>query len=191
MVDILGSITLLATTAGTVNATLKSIIGVGGADIISNTLGNLVSDGIKNAVSCSLSPQDKQKINHDLQQAFRDAIYEALYDIGGPACFPAAWKPPRDVPAEVIYWRQGNYSPQDGNPPLAADPSASAEQQRCACLWRIGRMVKDEQLFPLEPPLDDDPPRCQCLLLPATPHQPGRTARHKRTLRYRYPPCGL
>ena len=156
MVDILGSITLLATTAGTVNATLKSIIGVGGADIISNTLGNLVSDGIKDAVSRRLSPQDKQKINHDLQQAFRDAIYEALYDIGGPACFPAAWKPPRDVPAEVIYWRQGNYSPQDGNLLLAADPSASAEQQRCACLWRIGRMVKDEQLFPLEPPLDDD-----------------------------------
>jgi hypothetical protein len=153
MVGILESIVVLATTAGTINTTLKGITGFGAEDIVSNTMGDLVSDSIKSTVG-RMGLQQKQVINHDLQQAFRAAIYEAIYDIGGKGCFPAAWKAARDVPAEVVYWPQGNLSPNDPDH-LPDIRDASLERRLCLCLWKLGRAVKDETLFPLDPPLDD------------------------------------
>jgi hypothetical protein len=123
-------------------------------DVVSNALGNLVSDGVSKGVKQLVTgnnPDDTQRINHDLQHAFRDALCLALYDIGGKGCFPTEWKTPRDVPDDVILWKTGNLSPND----VALLGAPSAPQQQCKCLWALGRAVKDERLFPFEPPLDE------------------------------------
>src|SRR3972149_10667842 len=70
------------------------------------------------ALAERLTSKEKQRINHDLQSAFRDAFTQALYDLGGAPCFPAHWAPKkRDVPSGVVYsttphgdllWREEN-----------------------------------------------------------------------------------
>ena len=70
------------------------------------------------AIGERLAPQERQRINHDLQAAFRDAFEQALIDLGGKQCFPEAWeRKPRDVPPGVSFptlsqaeylWRENN-----------------------------------------------------------------------------------
>lgn len=51
---------------------------------------NLGTKGIESLsvrVEENLSSLDKQSINHDLQTAFRDALREALFDLGGRLVF--------------------------------------------------------------------------------------------------------
>ena len=154
MVGIPEGMVFLATIAATLNTTLKGTVGIGIEDLIANAGGNLLSDGIKGTVG-RFSPQEKQRINHDLQQAFRDAIYEALYDLGDPGCFRPAWQAPRDVPADLVYWPDGDFSPRD---PAAAHyfrRDDTIDHQLCRCLWHLGRAIKEEHLLPLVPPLDD------------------------------------
>ncbi len=150
MTGILEAVFAFTTIASTLNTTLKNTTGIGMTDVVSNALGNLVSDGVKKMVTGNKSV-DTQRINHDLQHAFRDALYLALYDIGGKGCFPMAWKKDRDVPDHVILWKTGKVAPN------AADPlgAPASPQQMCRCLWELGKAVKDEQLFPFEPPLDE------------------------------------
>jgi WD40 repeat protein len=99
------------------------------------------------AVTSQLDPPEKQRINHDLQGAFRDAFREALYDLGGERCFPQAWRGGRDMPRELIYlqtpamdklWRQG-------------DPLASQVRD---CFQRLVAALDAGQLLPLEPGID-------------------------------------
>src|SRR3990172_7371916 len=100
------------------------------------------------ALAERLTSKEKQRINHDLQAAFRDAFTQALYDLGGAPCFPAHWAPKkRDVPSGVVYsttphgdllWREGN--------PLA--------EQVCDCLHKMEHAVVEGKLLPLDPPRD-------------------------------------
>ncbi len=158
MVGILEGLVFLGTIAATLNTTLKGTVGIGIEDLIANAGGNLLSDGIQKGIQKAvenLGSDDTQRINHDLQQAFRDAIYEALYDLGGRGCFPAAWEKDRDVPQKMVYWPKGDFSPGD---PAAAPyfpRDDTLDHQLCRCLWHLGRAIKEEHLLPLVPPLDD------------------------------------
>ncbi len=158
MVGILEGLVFLGTIAATLNTTLKGTVGIGIEDLIANAGGNLLSDGIQKGLQKAvenLGSDDTQRINHDLQQAFREAIYEALYDLGGRGCFPAAWEKDRDVPQKMVYWPKGDFSPGD---PAAAPyfpRGDTLDHQLCRCLWHLGRAIKEEHLLPLVPPLDD------------------------------------
>lgn len=112
---------------------------------------NLTSDAVVSAsgeIVKRLTPPEKQRINHDLQDAFRDACCEALMDIGGKECFAEAWATrPRDVPPTLLFpetsaghriWREE---------PLLAVQTAD-------CLRGMVKAIKDEQLFPIEPLAD-------------------------------------
>ncbi len=112
--------------------------------------GSLTAQVIQRAGSLAaerLAPAEKQRINHDLQTAFRDAFGAALHDLGGERCFPRAWQKPRDVPPALIYpltpqadrlWREQN--------PLAG--------QICACFQALDRALAAQRLLPLDPPSD-------------------------------------
>jgi len=100
------------------------------------------------ALAERLTSKEKQRINHDLQAAFRDAFTQALYDLGGVRCFPAHWAPKkRDVPSGAVYpsTPQGDLLWRGGNP-LA--------EQVCDCLQKMERAVVEGRLLPLDPPRD-------------------------------------
>lgn len=91
---------------------------------------------------------EKQRLNHDLQTAFRDALVEALHDIGGPVCFPQAWKRhPRQIPEEVFYPRCH---------PAKKDRIAGdlITDQVCDCLRALEQAVVKEEILPLDPPAE-------------------------------------
>ncbi|MEW6716665.1 MAG: hypothetical protein AB1345_04065 [Chloroflexota bacterium] len=121
------------------------------AGVLSIVLERITSQAIvgsSQALVERLSTAEKQRINHDLQTAFRDSFREALIDIGGEHCFPKEWREKqRDVPARVIYplssrakrlWLEKN--------PLAG--------QICTCLQEMNRALSQEKILPLDPPAD-------------------------------------
>ena len=67
---------------------------------------HIVPDSPENAVEALIERLDaieKRHINHDLQTALRNALREAIYDMGGERCFPQVWRErPRQVPAKLI-----------------------------------------------------------------------------------------
>jgi hypothetical protein len=72
-------------------------------DSIGDAIGGVVGDQAGTLLG-RFTPEEKAQIHQDLQTAFRDAFCEALYDIGGEACFAQAWKSSeRDVPPPVVY----------------------------------------------------------------------------------------
>jgi WD40 repeat protein/energy-coupling factor transporter ATP-binding protein EcfA2 len=93
-----------------------------------------------------ITPAEKQHINHDLQQAFRDAFVEALYDLGGPNCFPQQWKKiHRDVPHTLIYSK----TPYGAK--LWKDKNTLADEV-CYCFVEMKKAVVEEKLLPINPP---------------------------------------
>jgi WD40 repeat protein len=95
-----------------------------------------------------LDPIEKRHINHDLQTTFRDALREAIYDLGGERCFPQVWgERPRQVPGDLIFLAtsQGDKLWQ------AQDPLA---EQVCRFFMEMLNAVAEQRLLPLEPPLD-------------------------------------
>jgi WD40 repeat protein len=93
-----------------------------------------------------LSPAETQHINHDLQTAFRDAFVEALYDLGGPNCFPQQWrKLHRDVPAALIFSKTPSGSK------LWKDKNILAGEV-CHCFIEMKKAIEEEKLLPLTPP---------------------------------------
>lgn len=63
----------------------------GWSDITSDLLGELGADGVKAGarfVWRRLTPEIRQLVHDDLQEAFQDAFREAVYDMGGVICFP-------------------------------------------------------------------------------------------------------
>ncbi|MBN1138757.1 MAG: hypothetical protein JXM73_19390 [Anaerolineae bacterium] len=158
--------TLCATTgtvlAGPVGGITGSLIGrllpgvwPVAADLIESFVTTLTGDAVKagtgaasDEINRRISPAEKQRINHDLQTAFRDAFREALYDIGGAACFPQAWgQKGRDVPPEVVY----PLRPSAAKLWRDRDPLA---EQICDCLRGLDKAWSGGRLLPLEPPVD-------------------------------------
>jgi WD40 repeat protein len=95
-----------------------------------------------------LDPIEKRHINHDLQTTLRDALREAIYDLGGERCFPQVWgERPRQVPGALIFLAtsQGDKLWQ------AQDPLA---EQVCRFFMEMLNAVAEQRLLPLEPPLD-------------------------------------
>src|SRR5215213_11923877 len=94
-------------TAGPLGSALGNIIGglleqanPAIADILKNIAGNLGSEAVRGAgehLILAINPKDPQRVNHDLQAAFREAFRQALYDLGGRPCFPNDWKVTRDT----------------------------------------------------------------------------------------------
>jgi WD40 repeat protein len=147
-----------AALAGPAGALLGSVAGgllgtilPGASGFVGDVFGRLATKAIADtgtALAGRLTPAEKQRINHDLQTAFRDAFRQALYDVGGERCFPRAWKErPRDVPTAVIY----PLTPQASKLWRDNDPLAG---QVCACFQEMERALAAQTLLPLEPPAD-------------------------------------
>ena len=110
---------------------------------------NLGSKGIESlslSVEERLSDRDRQQINHDLQTAFRDALREAIFDVGGVQSFPIlARRGDRDVPYEVIFFNTapGHYLLHTSSP-LAAQIKILFQEMLSA--------LDDQKILPLDPP---------------------------------------
>jgi len=138
--------TVVGTLTGGLLATILPGASVFIGDVVNKMTMRAVEDTGK-ALAGRLAPVEKQRINHDLQTAFRDAFLQAVYDMGGQRCFPHIWSKPRDVPPAMIYplthegeilWRQEN--------PLAG--------QACSCLHDMERALSENRLLPMDPPAD-------------------------------------
>ena len=114
--------------------------------VLSN-LGRMSIDSLRKRIDDQFNPLEKQRVNHDLQTAFRQSLREAIMDIGGVECFPQlAEKPPRDVPAKVVF-------------PLTAtgrklwfDKNPLREQVK-DCVSHLDQAIADQRIFPLDPPV--------------------------------------
>ncbi len=103
---------------------------------------------VSGKLAASMEPREKQRINHNLQTAFRDAFHEALYDIGGEICFPSLkTKAVRDVPAEVLFATSTAGQPLwHSRNPLSA--------QVVDCMRAIENALNEERILALEPAPD-------------------------------------
>ena len=123
----------------------------GGHDFFGKVFSRIAADSLDKtgkALLGKLNPVEKNRINHDLQTAFRDAFREAVYDLGGEHCFPQIWRQkPRDVPPGAIYLStpMANKLMRDKNP-LA--------ESVCHCFQEMLNAVADQRLLPLDPPVD-------------------------------------
>jgi WD40 repeat protein len=111
-----------------------------------SSLGRMSIDTLQKKLDKQLAPREKQRVNHDLQTAFRDAVREALYDIGGPECFPKlAALAPRDVPAPVVFGLTApGHTLWQRNDPLAG--------QVQECMQALEQAIDSQTIFPLDPP---------------------------------------
>jgi hypothetical protein len=105
-----------------------------------------------------VAPGERERMNHDLQTAFRDALREALYDIGGSHTFADQWRRGRDVAEPATFpFRQ-----------LYADAPALAAQLSAALQGMVAA-VGDESLLPLNPPQGQPAASVSTYLLSETP----------------------
>lgn len=164
-----------AVVAGPVGAVIGTFVGsiagslLPGMDEFSRKVfTNLGTKGIESLsvrVEENLSSLDKQSINHDLQTAFRDALREALFDLGGPLSFPEmpVFKN-RDIPTEVTYFNTSN-----GHHLLQ---SASPLTGQIQSLFRSIVMALEAQtILPLDPPKISVYTNVQPYLLSQTPSE--------------------
>ncbi len=110
-----------------------------------------------------LPPNEKERLNYDLQTAFRDALIEGLHDIGGAVCFPQVWRShPRQVPDEVFY---------PGCHPAKKERIAGnlLMGQVVECLRAMEKAVTMQEILPLEPPGDMESSKAQTYLLAENP----------------------
>jgi hypothetical protein len=119
--------------------------------LVGGMIGKVISKAVEEssfALRDRLSEPEQQRINHDLQTAFRDSLAEALYDMGGERCFPKTWKEKsRDVPHALIY----PLTPRADQLWRTQDPLA---EQVCYCLRQMQRALAEQRLLPLDPPSD-------------------------------------
>ncbi|HJW91033.1 MAG TPA: AAA family ATPase, partial [Anaerolineales bacterium] len=133
---------------GKVAGGLLATVLPGASGFVGDIVSRLVSRTVERSGSIlwdSLTSEDRYRINHDLQTAFRDAFKEALSDLGGRSCFPEAWISRRDVPARMIY----PSTPEANRLWRSRDPLA---QQVCDCLNAMRAAVDAQLLLPLDPP---------------------------------------
>jgi WD40 repeat protein/ABC-type oligopeptide transport system ATPase subunit len=142
--------------AGPVGAVIGNIVGglltnllPGSTGVITPIITRLSSSAIEKSskgLARYLSPAETQSINHDLQSAFRDAFLEALYDLGGPNCFPQPWKElHRDVPAALIF------SNTDAGSKLWIGKNDLAGAI-CHCFTEMKKAIEEGKLLPMNPP---------------------------------------
>src|SRR6266567_6509149 len=119
------------------------------AGAVGDTLIDLVNERFKKTKEAldKLESTERRQIGYELQTAFRDALCEALYDVGGEKCFRKEWRNKREVPSVVVY----PLTPQGNQLWRKKDPLA---KQVCWCLDAMVKAVKAQQLLPLEPPVD-------------------------------------
>lgn len=158
--------------AGPVGALVGNLAGgllqtfLPGAAGVSTLLGAIVGKTLEKgseAVIKQWSPAEKQQINHDLQTAFRDALIEAINDIGGGSCFRSAWQVGRDVPPQAVF-------------PLATleRQDAALAEQACQLLQKMVSAVLAQQVLPLEPPVDQPAASVVAYLQAETPEELDR-----------------
>lgn len=103
-------------------------------------------DNTARALLKRFDPVEKRRINHDLQTALRDALREAIYDLGGERCFPQVWSErPRQVDANLLSLA----SPTGDKPWQNQDPLA---EQICQFFKEILNAIAEQRLLPLAPP---------------------------------------
>ena len=147
---------------------LLSTVLPGGSALVESMIKALTTKGIESAskqIVDRLQPEEKQLINHDLQTAFRDALREALFDIGGRECFPdLPANPVRDIPSGVCYadtghgkalWRREN--------PLRS--------QIADLLQSLRKALDDDKILPLNPPADQLSASVMAFLQAETPRE--------------------
>jgi len=105
-----------AAVAGPVGSLLGGMVGglIGGAapglaSFVESAAGELTNDSLDRLgerVINRFSPPEIEDISDQLQTAFRDALQESFYDLGGIVCFPSIWKTqPRSVPDNVPFFK--------------------------------------------------------------------------------------
>lgn len=162
-----------AAVAGPTGAILGRLVGSlldsavpGISEFLRAVTSNLASDAVVSAggkIVKRLTLPEKQRINHDLQDAFRDACCEALVDIGGKECFAEAWATrPRDVPAPLRF------------PETSAGHRIWREDSRLAVqtadfLREMVKAIQDQRLLPVEPLADTPAASVKAYLQVETP----------------------
>jgi tetratricopeptide (TPR) repeat protein len=135
--------------------------------IIAEIEAGLASDAVKwawqKARRRRLPTDEMQRINGDLQSTFRDAIREALYDVGGGECFRDKWKTRRDVPAAMVY-------PQTTHGSSLWHTKSPLSEQICDCLQALVQALDTHKLLPEYPPLDTPNASVEPYLQATTPH---------------------
>jgi WD40 repeat protein len=109
-------------------------------------LSRMSIDTMRQRLEKQLSPSERQRVNHDLQIALRDALKEALYDLGGSECFPnLANAAARDVPPQAVFGltAPGRTLFQRKNPLTV---------QIQDCFRALVQAIDSQVIFPLNPP---------------------------------------
>ena len=136
-----GGALLGALTGGVISATLPEL-----KPHMHGVVDNIVGAGVSEAAGRllnRLSREEKVLIHTGLRDALLEALREAVYDVGGRACFPAAWNTPRDVPELAVYPLAAGRDLWERRDPLAA--------QVYACLADILRALKNGRALAVLP----------------------------------------
>ena len=142
---------------GSLTGGLVSALLPGTSDLFVKVSKRIIPDTLDNSAKAlfkRLDPIEKRRINHDLQAALRDALREAIYDLGGERCFPQVWgERPRQVPAGLIYLAtpQGEKLWQEQADEVHPHPLA---EQVCHFFKEMLNAIAEQRLLPLDPPLD-------------------------------------
>ena len=154
--------------AGTLVGGLLTAVLPGGSALVETLARELAKKGVELAsthLTDRLTPQEKQTINHDLQTAFRDALREALFDVGGKQCFPELERTARrDVPVGVCYADSG----QGRELWLQSNPLAG---QVAGLLQSLRKELDEDKILPLNPPADQLAASAQAFLQAQTPQE--------------------
>jgi len=92
---------------GTIAAGASIVVGdtTGVAKLVSGILGNEAAAALGRTVDHyleQLPPDTASELTHDIERIFQNAVALALEEIGGDACFPAAWLKARALPPAGI-----------------------------------------------------------------------------------------
>ena len=135
--------------AGPAGAAVGSIGGTVAKSLLPAIIGDILADLTSSAIQSGagrlahlVGDTDRQQINHDLQTAFRDALLEALYDVGGHHCFPSQSRATAEP--EVAFFSR----PQSNWLWRKQDPRA---EQVCETLHELVRGLRAGSLLPLQP----------------------------------------
>jgi WD40 repeat protein len=127
---------------GLVGAASESLV-PGASGVLANAFGASGAEALQSLgarLHANLPEDQRRRVNHDLQAAFRAAALEALYDLGGPVSFPERWTTPRDAPPPIPF-AFNTYS-QDTTALLAN------------CLVQLEHAIQQQQVLPVAPPHD-------------------------------------
>ena len=135
--------------AGPAGAAIGSIGGAVAKSLLPSVVSDILADLAGSAIQAGagrlahmVGDAERQQINHDLQTAFRDALLEALYDLGGQYCFPNLSRAATEPEAAFFSRPQGHMLWKN------QDPRA---EQVCETLHELVQGVQAGNLVPLQP----------------------------------------